>query len=89
MRDPEIIETELMEISAIADDSVKLERIIALVRIVPRRSPFRLASAHGPTRQASVATLKLNGRSGRAPNAGFRRHRLRAQATTGSNCASR
>ena len=29
MRDPEIIETELMEISALADDTLKLERIIA------------------------------------------------------------
>jgi hypothetical protein len=29
MRDPEIIEAELLEISAIADDSTKLERIIA------------------------------------------------------------
>jgi hypothetical protein len=29
MRDPEIIEAELMEISAIADDTIKLERIIA------------------------------------------------------------
>src|SRR5208283_265701 len=29
MRDPETIETELMEISAIAEDAVKLERIIA------------------------------------------------------------
>ena len=28
MRDTEIIESELMEISAIADDSIKLERII-------------------------------------------------------------
>ena len=29
MRDPEIIEAELVEISAIADDTIKLERIIA------------------------------------------------------------
>jgi hypothetical protein len=29
MRDPEIIEAELIEISAIADDTIKFERIIA------------------------------------------------------------
>ena len=29
MRDPEIIENELMEISAIADESIKFERIVA------------------------------------------------------------
>ena len=28
MRDPETIETELMEIGAIADDAVKLERLV-------------------------------------------------------------
>ena len=28
MRDPETIETELMEISGIADDTVKFERIV-------------------------------------------------------------
>jgi hypothetical protein len=42
MRDPEIIETELMEISAIADDSVKLERIIAWCASHPDEIPFAL-----------------------------------------------
>ena len=41
-RDPEIIETELMEISAIADDTVKLERIIAWCASHPDEVPFAL-----------------------------------------------
>ena len=39
MRDPEIIETELMEISAIADDTLKFERIIAGAHRIPTKSP--------------------------------------------------
>jgi hypothetical protein len=42
MRDPETIETELMEISAIADDTVKLERIIAWCVSHPDEVPFAL-----------------------------------------------
>jgi len=42
MRDPEIIETELMEISAIADDLVKFERIIAWCASHPDEVPFAL-----------------------------------------------
>jgi hypothetical protein len=42
MRDPETIETELTEISAIADDSVKLERIIAWCAAHPDEVPFAL-----------------------------------------------
>jgi hypothetical protein len=42
MRDPEIIETELMEISSIADDSIKLERIIAWCASHPDEVPFAL-----------------------------------------------
>jgi hypothetical protein len=42
MRDPEIIETELMEISAIADDTMKLERIIAWCAAHPDEVPFAL-----------------------------------------------
>jgi hypothetical protein len=42
MRDAEIIETELMEISAIADDSVKLERIVAWCATHPDEVPFAL-----------------------------------------------
>jgi hypothetical protein len=42
MRDLEIIEAELMEISAIADDSVKLERIIAWCASHPDEVPLVL-----------------------------------------------
>ena len=42
MRDPEIIEAELMEISAIADDILKLERIIAWCAAHPDEVAFAL-----------------------------------------------
>ena len=42
MRDPETIETELMEISAIADDAVKLERIVAWCATHADEIPFAL-----------------------------------------------
>jgi hypothetical protein len=42
MRDPQIIETELMEISAIADDLVKFERIVAWCAAHPDEIPFAL-----------------------------------------------
>jgi hypothetical protein len=42
MRDLEIIETELMEISAIPDDVVKLERVIAWCASHPDEVPFAL-----------------------------------------------
>jgi hypothetical protein len=42
MRDPETIETELMEISAIADDIVKFERIVAWCTTHPDEVPFAL-----------------------------------------------
>jgi hypothetical protein len=42
MRDPQTIETELMEISAIADESIKLERIVAWCASHPDEVPFAL-----------------------------------------------
>jgi len=42
MRDPETIETELMEISAIPDDLVKFERIVAWCATHPDEVPFAL-----------------------------------------------
>jgi hypothetical protein len=42
MRAPEIIEEELIEISAIADDSLKFERIIAWCAAHPDEVPFAL-----------------------------------------------
>ena len=47
MRDAEIIETELMEISAIADDSVKFERIVAWCACHPDEIPFALHQLMG------------------------------------------
>jgi hypothetical protein len=42
MRDPEIIETELMEIGGIADDGVKLERLVTWCAMHPDEVPFAL-----------------------------------------------
>ena len=42
MRDAETIETELMEISAIADETVKFERIVAWCAAHPDEVPFAL-----------------------------------------------
>jgi len=42
MRDLQVIEAELMEISAIADDSLKLERIIVWCASHPDEVPFAL-----------------------------------------------
>ena len=42
VRDPEIIEAELMEISALADDFVKLERIISWCTSHPDEVPMAL-----------------------------------------------
>jgi hypothetical protein len=42
MRDPEVIENELVEISSIADDSLKLERLIAWCASHPDEVPFAL-----------------------------------------------
>ena len=42
MRDPESIETELMEIGSIADDLVKFERIVAWCASHPDEVPFAL-----------------------------------------------
>ncbi|HEY2015283.1 MAG TPA: hypothetical protein VGH38_17360 [Bryobacteraceae bacterium] len=42
MRDPEIIDDELMEISGLADDTLKLERIIAWCAAHPDEVPFAL-----------------------------------------------
>jgi hypothetical protein len=42
MRDPEVIETELMEISAIAEDENKFERIIAWCASHPDEVPFAI-----------------------------------------------
>ena len=47
MRDPEIIEAELMEISAIADDTIKFERIVAWCAAHPDEVSFALHQLRG------------------------------------------
>ena len=47
MRDPEIIEQELMAISAIADDSTKFERIVAWCASHPDEVPLVLHQMMG------------------------------------------
>ena len=42
MRDPETIENELMEISSIADDTIRFERIVAWCAAHPDEMPFVL-----------------------------------------------
>jgi hypothetical protein len=42
MRDPETIEAELIEISAIADDTLKFERILAWCAAHPDEVPYAL-----------------------------------------------
>jgi len=47
MRDLETIETELVEIAAIPDDLVKLERIITWCAVHPDEVPFALHKVMG------------------------------------------
>jgi hypothetical protein len=42
MRDPEVIEAELIEISSIADDTLKFERIVAWCASHPDEVAFAL-----------------------------------------------
>jgi hypothetical protein len=42
MRDPETIETELMEIAAIADETIKFDSIVAWCAAHPDEIPFAL-----------------------------------------------
>ena len=58
MRDPETIETELMEISAIADDVRQVRAHHCLVHNASRRSPFRPASTHEPAGKARAGKLE-------------------------------
>ena len=46
-RDEQIIEAELMEISAIQDDTIKLERIVAWCAAYPDEIPFALRFFRG------------------------------------------
>jgi hypothetical protein len=55
MRDAETIETELMEISAIADDSIKLERIVAWCAAHPDEVAFAIKHLMGRGDEGSGA----------------------------------
>ena len=60
MRAPEIIEAELVEISAAVDDSIKLERIIAWCASHPDEVPFaRQRLCRGSFRPLAVFDLGL------------------------------
>jgi len=54
MRDAETIESELMEISAIADESIKLERIIAWCAAHPDEVPFAIHHLMGRRRKKPI-----------------------------------
>jgi hypothetical protein len=47
MRDPQVVEAELVEISAIQDDLTKLERIVAWCATYPDEVPFALRFFRG------------------------------------------
>ena len=51
MRDADTIETEVMEISAIVDDTVKFERIVAWCAAHPDEIPFVLHQLLGGSRK--------------------------------------
>jgi hypothetical protein len=51
MRDAETIDAELMEISAIADDTIKFERIVAWCATHPDEVPFALHQFMNITRR--------------------------------------
>ena len=51
MRDPETIETELMEIAAIADETIKFDRIVAWCAAHPDEIPFALHQLLGGRRR--------------------------------------
>jgi len=56
MRDPEIIEDELVEISGIADDSIKFERIVTWCATHPDEVPFALHQFMGRSAKHSPGT---------------------------------
>jgi len=59
MRDPETIEAEMMEISAIADDSLKFERIVAWCAAHPDEVAFALHQLLGRRDQDSSGSSKV------------------------------
>ena len=55
-RDEQVVEAELMEISSIQDDTIKLERIVAWCAAYPDEVPFALRFFRG----------RVNARHGRS-----------------------
>ena len=58
MRDPDIIETELVEISGIADDTIKFERIVVWCATHPDEVPFALHQFMGRRHKSSPETTE-------------------------------
>ncbi len=55
MRDEQVIEQELMEISAIQDDTIKLERIVVWCATYPDEIPFAMRFFRGRSTQPPPA----------------------------------
>ncbi len=58
MRDPETIESELIEISSMADDLTKFERIVAWCAAHPDEVPFALHHLLRQNRKAATQTAQ-------------------------------
>lgn len=54
-RDAQLVESELMEISAIQDDTIKLERIVAWCATYPDEIPFALQFFRSRSRSQAPA----------------------------------
>lgn len=57
-RDEQVVEAELMEISAIQDDTIKLERIVAWCAAYPDEVPFALHFFRRRARNAAQSSIK-------------------------------
>lgn len=57
-RDEQVVEAELMEISAIQDDTVKLERIVAWCAAYPDEVPFALRFFRKQSQEAAQPASK-------------------------------
>lgn len=62
MRDPEIIESELMEISAAADETIKFELIVSWCAAHPDEVPFALHQLLRRREKRAAKTSKVEPR---------------------------
>ncbi len=60
-RDAETVEAELMEISAIQDDTIKLERIVAWCAAYPSEIPFALSFFRGRLKERRESVGETHG----------------------------